>query len=335
MKQWLKPLLSLLAVTAVSAALLFGMDAVTRRVIEQQELRAVQDAFSGVISGDTWQAADTAGESDITVAYRVLDADGVLLGYAVTVAVKGYGGEMQVHAALSADATRFLGLRVGGNQETQGYGSRVTEEAFYNQFDSLAAPASLDGYTGIEDGTQGGASSAPEAWKDGSYRAEQEDYVDGYRAFVEITVQGGRITAVNWDAQKEGSDRTKKQESQAGEYVMTQDGLLWHEQAAVMQDALIDTQDPAALVYDADTGKTDAYTGVSVSVSEFVRLAAEALREASPQGQEGGTEGGVENAASGSGEVDGVTGATVSSKAVVRAANRAYVFAAALARENQ
>ncbi|HIW72709.1 MAG TPA: FMN-binding protein [Firmicutes bacterium] len=457
MKQWLKPLLSLLAVTAISVALLFGMDAVTRTVIEKQEMQAVHKAFSGVISGDTWEAVDTAGESDIKAAYRVLDKDGSLLGYAVTVSVKGYGGEMQVHTALSPDASRFLGLRVGDNQETQGYGSRVTEEAFYSQFNSLAAPASLDGYTGLENGTGSGGSSSAAAmqdgsyraeqaeyvqgyqyfveitveggritavnwdalkegsdrtkkqeseageyvmtedgplwheqaktmeealidaqdpaalvydadtgktdaytgvsvdvsefvslagravqqakagsaatalWKDGSYRAQQDGYDQGYQYFVEITVEGGRITAVNWDALKEGSDRTKKQESEAGEYVMTEDGPLWHEQAKTMEEALINAQDPAALVYDADTGKTDAYTGVSVDVSEFVSLASEALASAGAQGSGDESGGRVENAATGSGEVDGVTGATVSSKAVVKAANRAYEFAAALA----
>ena len=335
MKQWIKSLLSLLAVAAVSVALLFGMDAVTRTVIERQELETVKQAFSGVISGDRWEAVDTGGKADIQAAYRVLDGDGTLLGYAITTLVQGYGGEMQVHTALSPDASRFLGLRVGENKETQGYGSRVTEEAFYSQFNSLAAPASLDGYTGM-DGTGNGGASSPSAqeMKDGSYRAEQASYVDGYQYFVEITVQDGRITAVTWDARKEGADTTKKAESEAGNYVMTEDGLLWHEQAKVMEDALIEAQDPASLVYDADTGKTDAYTGVSVGVSEFVKLASEALETAGASESGNGAGDSVENAATGSGEVDGVTGATTSSKAVVKAANRAYEFAAGLAREN-
>ena len=145
-----------------------------------------------------------------------------------------------------------------------------------------------------------------------------------------ITVTDGRIAAVNWDAAKENADTTKKAESRAGEYVMTETGPLWHEQAKTMEDALIALQNPARLVYNADTGKTDAYAGVSIDVSDFVKLAARAL-ETAGAGNTGNT---VENAASGSGEVDGVTGATISSKAVVRAANRAYAFVAAYGREN-
>ena len=455
MKQWGKPLLSLLAVIAVSAALLFGMDALTRAMIEKQGMETVKKAFSGVISGEKWEELKTDGAADIRAAYRVLDKEGTLLGYAVTATVKGYGGEMEVHTALAADASRFLGLRVGSNQESQGYGSKVTEEAFYGQFVSLAAPASLDGYTGIE-GEDGSSAGGTAAMKDGSYRAEQAAYSDGYKNFVELTVQGGRITGVNWDAMKEGSDTTKKAESKAGNYVMTETGPLWHEQAKTMEDALIQAQNPASLtyneepgktdayagvsvdvgtfvklakqaadqaktgsgstalwkngsyradsegysqgyrafveitvtdgriaavnwdaakenadttkkaesrageyvmtetgplwheqaktmedalialqnparlVYNADTGKTDAYAGVSIDVSDFVKLAARAL-ETAGAGNTGNT---VENAASGSGEVDGVTGATISSKAVVRAANRAYAFVAAYGREN-
>ena len=167
-------------------------------------------------------------------------------------------------------------------------------------------------------------------WKNGSYRADSEGYSQGYRAFVEITVTDGRIAAVNWDAAKENADTTKKAESRAGEYVMTETGPLWHEQAKTMEDALIALQNPARLVYNADTGKTDAYAGVSIDVSDFVKLAARAL-ETAGAGNTGNT---VENAASGSGKVDGVTGATISSKAVVRAANRAYAFVAAYGREN-
>ena len=329
MKQWGKPLLSLLAVIAVSAALLFGMDALTRAMIEKQGMETVKKAFSGVISGEKWEELKTDGAADIRAAYRVLDKEGTLLGYAVTATVKGYGGEMEVHTALAADASRFLGLRVGSNQESQGYGSKVTEEAFYGQFVSLTAPASLDGYTGIE-GEDGSSAGGTAAMKDGSYRAEQAAYSDGYKNFVELTVQGGRITGVNWDAMKEGSDTTKKAESKAGNYVMTETGPLWHEQAKTMEDALIALQNPARLVYNADTGKTDAYAGVSIDVSDFVKLAARAL-ETAGAGNTGNT---VENAASGSGEVDGVTGATISSKAVVRAANRAYAFVAAYGREN-
>lgn len=51
-----------------------------------------------------------------------------------------------------------------------------------------------------------------------------------------------------------------------------------------MENALLSVQDPAKLVYNEADGKTDAYAGVSVSVGEFVELAAQALAEAARSG---------------------------------------------------
>lgn len=307
----LKSLLNLLIVAAVSVGLLWGADALTRSVIEKQETEAVRTAFSGMLDAARFAALDTVSNTAVKQAYRAEDESGRTVGYAVTVTVKGYGGPLEAHVALSADGSRFLGLRIGSHQETEGYGARVTEESFYRQFDSLAAPASVNGYTGIDETGQ-----TPARLKDGTYRAEEETYDSGYRYFVELTVSDGRIAAVNWDAEAENGGPTKKETSKNGDYVMTPDGPPWHEQAETMEAALIASQDPAKLVFNEETGKTDAYAGVSVDISSFVELAVSALNQA---GADASVEGGT-------GAVDAVSGATVSSKAVVLAANEAYRF---------
>ncbi|TVX89573.1 FMN-binding protein [Paenibacillus agilis] len=121
------------------------------------------------------------------------------------------------------------------------------------------------------------------AYKDGSYRAEGKEFdaKSGWKGTVEVTVKDGKIATVNWDAvHKDGGD-TKKVQSQDGRYDMVKGGgsSHWHEQAASMEKALIEKQDPAAIVLKED-GKTDAVTGVSIHVSEFVQLAQEALASA-------------------------------------------------------
>lgn len=332
-----KAVLNVILVAVISVALLFGMSAVTDRLIRNQEDEAAKSAFSGLLDADRLDSLSTGDAEGITAAYRALDKDGELMGYAVTVTVKGYGGDMVVHTALSADGQRFIGLRVGSHMETEGYGSKTAETAFTDRFKDAEAPVSLAGYTGIEGlemspstsspvspgpssepGTSSAPSSTATALKDGTYKAEEDNYVQGYRYFLELTVTNGKITAVNWDAYKENSTLTKKEESRAGNYVMTETGKKWHEQAEIMENALIAAGDPADIVYSPDDGKTDAYAGVSISVSEFVKLAEQALEDAKA------TEA-MTRRTSGS-EIDGVTGATVSSKAVVKAANLAYVF---------
>lgn len=125
------------------------------------------------------------------------------------------------------------------------------------------------------------AESPAAALKDGTYKAESAEFdaSTGFKDSVEITVKDGKITEANWDATHKDGGKTKKERSEAGEYDMKNNGLKWHEQAAAMEAALISAQDPAALVV-TDEGKTDAVTGVSIHVSGFVALAAEALAKA-------------------------------------------------------
>ena len=279
----MKAVLNLLIVAAVSVALLFGMSAITDSVIADQEDEAARRAFEGLLSFDRLEAVQTGDAEGIRAAYRALDQSGNLTGYAVTVEVKGYGGELLVHAALKPDGLEFHGLRVGSHHETEGYGSRAAEESYTSRFAGLKAPLSLDGYTGIEStGTPPpSSSSAPAAaMKDGTYHAEETSYNEGYKYFLDMTVEGGKITAVNWDAYKENSDSTKKKESREGRYTMTETGKKWHEQAEIMEKALIEAGDPEKIVFSPDNGKTDAYAGVSVDVSVFVQLARNAAAQA-------------------------------------------------------
>lgn len=283
MKGIWKPIVNLVIVLAVSVGLLFGMNWITKGRIEAQEMESVRKTFGELLTAEKYEAMDVNGAEGISAAYRALDKDGKLVGFAVTSLVKGYGGDMQVHVALAPDATRFLGMRVGNHSETEGYGSKTTEEAFYKQFNSLTAPATVDGYTGIEGGQ--GTTTTPSQpstseWKDGTYRAEETKFTNGWRNFVEVTISGGKIAAVNWDADKEDGTATKKQESKNGTYVMTETGKKWHEQAKIMEDELIKTQDTSKLAYDSASGKTDAYAGVSITVSEFAKLAQQALDKA-------------------------------------------------------
>jgi putative FMN-binding domain protein len=289
MNNKLKAIINAVVVAAVSAALLFGMSAVTDSLIQKQESEAAAEAFRGLLEFEKLEPISVGSAEGIAEAYRALDKNGNLLGYAVTSVVKGYGGDMTVHTALSADGGTFLGLRVGRHMETEGYGAKAAESAYTDRFKNAKAPVSLNGYTGIEGTESGGASSSPASspssqpaasLKDGVYRAEQAAYTDGYRYFLELTVKDGRISAVNWDAYKENSESTKKKESEAGRYVMTETGKKWHEQAKIMEDALVHAGDPAKITYHEDNGKTDAYAGVSVDVSAFVELANAAYAKA-------------------------------------------------------
>jgi len=118
-------------------------------------------------------------------------------------------------------------------------------------------------------------------YKDGAYSAEAADFENGWKDRVDITVVGGRIVAAYWDPfDEEGRD--KNVVSAEGGYPMVENGGAqspWHVQAELMDEALLETQDPAAIALN-DSGGTDAVSGVSIHVGAFIELAEKALEDA-------------------------------------------------------
>ncbi len=301
MKSFTRALLSFLIVAAVSAALLWGGDYLTRGLLNKRPADTIDAAFESLLPADRYEAiSDVKGA--VTKAFKAVDGSGNVLGYAITTEVQGYGGKLEVHTAVAADRTVVTGIRIGKHQETPGYGAKVAEARFTDQFAARKPPFSLR--------------EATAALSDGTYRAAEAEYDStGFRNTVELTVTDGEITAVNWDAEQENG-KTKKELSREGDYVMSETGLPWHKQAEILELVLLDVQDPSRIVYEPESGKTDAYSGATISISPFVLLADEALDKARR------TEGSA---------VDGVSGATTSSRAVITAVNEAVTFAASLA----
>ena len=154
--------------------------------------------------------------------------------------------------------------------------------------------------------------------KDGTYEAKAEAADNnGFIDQVTMTVADGKITEVNWEAV--GEDGSKKSVlSENGEYVMTEDGLTWKEQAEALAKAVVENQSLSFLNLD-EQGKTDAVSGVSISVGGFISLAEKCMNEAA------GIEKTEEVPANGT-QVDAVSGATISSTAVVTGINTAFEF---------
>lgn len=169
--------------------------------------------------------------------------------------------------------------------------------------------------------------------KDGTYEAKAaEPDENGFTEQMTMTVKDGRITAMNWDSISE--DGTKKSDlAKNGEYVMTEDGLNWAEQSQALSDAVIAHQSLDFLTMDEQT-KTDAVAGVSISVASFADLAQQCIRQAggetavaSTQESSDSQAGTAEETAQNPGtEIDAVSGATISSTAVVTGINEAYEF---------
>lgn len=119
-------------------------------------------------------------------------------------------------------------------------------------------------------------------YKDGNYHAEEDafDAKSGWKATADVVIAAGKIVNVDFSGVNEkGED--KKQNSIDGKYGMKAGGAQseWHEQAALAEANLVESQDPASLTFN-DEGKTDAISGVSITLKNYYELAAKALEQA-------------------------------------------------------
>ncbi len=122
--------------------------------------------------------------------------------------------------------------------------------------------------------------SAQAKLKDGFYFAEEAAFQSsGWKDQVVLQVKGGKIIAASWNGINNKGLEDKKTESTAGRYGMIKASKIakeWHEQVAVVEKYLIDTQDTAFSKF-TDSGSTDAISGATLGVKGFYELVKAAL----------------------------------------------------------
>jgi major membrane immunogen (membrane-anchored lipoprotein) len=116
--------------------------------------------------------------------------------------------------------------------------------------------------------------------KDGWFYAKSPTFDNsGYAATALITVVNGRIVSAIWNAVHRAGGDSKFTRAVKGTYKMNAKQGEWHIQAPRVAAELIRLQDPAKFTIKADN-KTDAISGVSITMKEFADIAAEALKAA-------------------------------------------------------
>lgn len=122
-------------------------------------------------------------------------------------------------------------------------------------------------------------------YKDGTYTAEAAEFEasSGWKDNVTLEIKDDKIVSAIWNGtHKDGGD-DKVTASKNGKYGMKAIGKAqaeWHEEAAKVEAYLIEKQDPTDIKYTDADGHTDAISGATIKVSEFFKLAEEALNKA-------------------------------------------------------
>lgn len=311
----IKGIIALAVVTALSFGVIIGSKALSTDMTDN----------TGTTEANATEELDVSGIENIEKAVKTEN------GYTVTVRQKGYGGDIVMNVSFDETASAITELKIIEQNETEGLGAKIAEADFLKQFREITAPVYLPGMAVNTDSSAEKDNSGRAdltvldnaAFTDGTYTAKAEPDSNGFTDEVNLTVKNGKITEVSWDGIME--DGTKKSVmSEKGEYVMTENGPTWKEQAEALADALIQNQSLTFLNPDSE-GKTDAVSGVSIAVGGFISLAADCMAQAAHVDLNPVQEDTDAPAQNGT-KIDAVSGATVSSTAVVTGINDAYKF---------
>ena len=138
-KKQLPAFLILGIIALVAAVILAATNAVTKGPIQEHKMAALKEAFNAVMPADSYEEMTVPAEHEVSSLYAAKTGDQVV-GYCVTAVGKGYNGDVAV--TLGVDTNGMVtGCAVGDTSfaETAGFGARAKEPAFQDQFKGLDA----------------------------------------------------------------------------------------------------------------------------------------------------------------------------------------------------
>ena len=133
--------LVLTMICTVCGAALSGLRSVTKERIKEQTLTFVQ--------GPNVKVVLEGAENNLIADSKTIEIDGEELllfvgkkndkawAIAYETTASGFAGDVTIMVGYDLGQNKLTGLKVGVNQETAGYGSRVTEDQFTKQFKGL------------------------------------------------------------------------------------------------------------------------------------------------------------------------------------------------------
>ena len=120
---------TLTLICLITTALLAIVNNVTEEPIKQNVIKAENEARMSVVEG----ASDFV-EKDGGAYYEAVDANGNVIGYAVSTSAKGYGGDVSVMTGFDMKGRILKVEIVSAGDETPGLGQNITKDSFLGQF---------------------------------------------------------------------------------------------------------------------------------------------------------------------------------------------------------
>ena len=139
LKEILIPTVSLFVICLCVTALLAVTNAVTKDAIAyQQERSAAESRQAGCPDAVDFEKVEYDVQG--VECYKALDESGNLIGYAISSASRGYGGDVKVMTGINAEDGSVIAINVYDNSgETPGLGVNTSGEKFTSQFAGLSS----------------------------------------------------------------------------------------------------------------------------------------------------------------------------------------------------
>ena len=211
MKKRIPAWLVLVVIAIIAGGLLVLVNSLTAEKAADQAADAQKSALLNVFPGaQGFSELPLAEGAEVTRCYAAA-ADNKTIGHAVEITVNGYGGPIDITVGVDMEGT-ITGVAVGGEKfhETPGLGEKVLYPAFTGQFTGLAAPVALnEGVNAITGATISSSAVVSGVNKAAAYVIEEVLGLGGEEEGPEDQVFGGILpgaTTKQEEAAPEGID---------------------------------------------------------------------------------------------------------------------------------
>lgn len=152
MKEPVKFGIILLVFCAVSAGLLAYVNSFTAPVIAEAEFQKAVDSYGEIFgeSADGFEELDESEFANIKEKHPNIEKIFVakkgedIVGYGINVESNGFGGAMTNALGFLIEGEKIAGFRNISNQETSGYGTRITTDEYYPSYEGKSAAGDLE-----------------------------------------------------------------------------------------------------------------------------------------------------------------------------------------------
>lgn len=257
-----------------SCVILLTFHLIISSISDKRNQAALYDQLGSYIQADRYQLLDSdilSKHPAVKAVYLAMDEQRRLLGYIVDVEISDSKGILRTRMSISSDGEKIFQIRIVSEDGVQMDMSNPIEAELCAQFSDIRMPVALISQMSPDVLTQNEYPSL-DGLHDGIFYAQADDFDrSGYKDFVEMKVEGGRITGIVWDAIDKDDGKNRAEASVDGEYVISSDQPIWAAQAFSIQNKLLEVQDPAKLAIKSD-GKTEIIEGVKMDVRMFYSL---------------------------------------------------------------